>query len=97
MKCPNCEEFLVMTEKQGVEIDYCPKCRGIWLDKGELEKIIERTNTHYSSRENYERDYHHNDKKHYEKREDKYIPNYGEGHHQHKKKKSFFEEMFDFD
>lgn len=43
MKCPNCEETLVMTERQGVEIDYCPKCRGVWLDKGELDKIIERS------------------------------------------------------
>ena len=43
MKCPNCEEMLVMTERQGVEIDYCPKCRGVWLDKGELDKIIEKS------------------------------------------------------
>lgn len=43
MKCPNCEETLVMTERQGVEIDYCPKCRGLWLDKGELDKIIEKS------------------------------------------------------
>lgn len=43
MKCPNCSEMLVMTERQGVEIDYCPKCRGVWLDKGELDKIIERS------------------------------------------------------
>jgi Zn-finger nucleic acid-binding protein len=42
MKCPNCEETLIMTERQGVEIDYCPNCRGVWLDKGELDKIIER-------------------------------------------------------
>ncbi len=42
MKCPSCNETLVMTERQGVEIDYCPKCRGVWLDKGELDKIIER-------------------------------------------------------
>lgn len=42
MKCPNCEETLVMAERQGVEIDYCPKCRGVWLDKGELDKIIEK-------------------------------------------------------
>lgn len=45
MKCPNCEETLVMTERQGVEIDYCAKCRGIWLDRGELDKIIERSAT----------------------------------------------------
>ena len=43
MKCPNCEETLIMTERQGIEIDYCPKCRGVWLDKGELDKIIERS------------------------------------------------------
>ena len=45
MKCPNCNEILVMAERQGVEIDYCPKCRGVWLDKGELDKIIEKSAT----------------------------------------------------
>lgn len=44
MKCPVCPEIdLVMTERQGVEIDYCPKCRGIWLDRGELDKIVDRS------------------------------------------------------
>ncbi|MBK8309855.1 MAG: zf-TFIIB domain-containing protein [Chitinophagaceae bacterium] len=43
MKCPSCEELLIMTERQSVEIDYCPKCRGVWLDKGELDKIIEKS------------------------------------------------------
>lgn len=43
MKCPNCEETLVMSERQGVEIDYCPKCRGVWLDRGELDKILEKS------------------------------------------------------
>jgi uncharacterized protein len=43
MKCPNCEATLLMTERQGVEIDYCPQCRGVWLDKGELDKIIEKS------------------------------------------------------
>ncbi len=43
MKCPNCDETLIMTERQGIEIDYCPKCRGVWLDRGELDKIIERS------------------------------------------------------
>ncbi len=44
MNCPNCKNIsLVMSERQGVEIDYCPQCRGIWLDRGELDKIIERT------------------------------------------------------
>lgn len=44
MKCPICENIdLVMSDRQGVEIDYCPKCRGVWLDRGELDKIIERS------------------------------------------------------
>lgn len=51
MKCPNCEETLVMTERQGVEIDYCPKCRGVWLDKGELDKIIEKSSSADSSQQ----------------------------------------------
>ncbi|MCI2429485.1 zf-TFIIB domain-containing protein [Candidatus Acetothermia bacterium] len=43
MNCPVCkEEALVMAERQGIEIDYCPRCRGVWLDRGELDKIIER-------------------------------------------------------
>ncbi len=45
MNCPNCNVTLVMSDKQGIEIDYCPKCRGIWLDRGELDKIIERSST----------------------------------------------------
>ena len=42
MQCPVDGETLVMTERSGVEIDYCPKCRGVWLDRGELDKIIDR-------------------------------------------------------
>lgn len=42
MQCPNDGTQLVMTERAGVEIDYCPQCRGVWLDRGELDKIIER-------------------------------------------------------
>ena len=44
MKCPNCpDSTLVMSDRQGVEIDYCPACRGIWLDRGELDKLLERS------------------------------------------------------
>ena len=44
MKCPTCpDSILVITDRQGVEIDYCPQCRGVWLDRGELDKIIERS------------------------------------------------------
>lgn len=44
MQCPVCRGVnLVMTERQGVELDYCPQCRGVWLDRGELDKIVERS------------------------------------------------------
>ena len=43
MLCPACNVALTMSERQGVEIDYCPQCRGVWLDRGELDKIIERS------------------------------------------------------
>lgn len=45
MKCPVDERELVMSERQGIEIDYCPTCRGVWLDRGELDKLIERSAT----------------------------------------------------
>lgn len=44
MKCPTCSTSdLLMTERLGIEIDYCPQCRGVWLDRGELDKVIERS------------------------------------------------------
>ena len=51
MKCPVCTEVnLVMTERQGIEIDYCPECRGVWLDRGELDKFIEHAERQASDR-----------------------------------------------
>jgi len=50
MKCPTCTTVdLVMSERQGIEIDYCPTCRGVWLDRGELDKIIERAAAAYAA------------------------------------------------
>ncbi len=43
MNCPTCHAQLTLAERQGIEIDYCPSCRGVWLDRGELDKIIERS------------------------------------------------------
>lgn len=43
MRCPIDETTLVMSERSGIEIDYCPTCRGVWLDRGELDKIVERS------------------------------------------------------
>lgn len=91
MKCPNCNTTLMMTDKQGVEIDYCPECRGIWLDRGELEKIVERSAEHYSKKENYDADYKRYGYKDYDNADYKRHP------HPHKKKKSFLSDFFDFD
>jgi len=73
MKCPNCNVSLVMTDRNGIEIDYCPDCRGVWLDRGELDKIIERSSQNvshvqhdtYSDRQRYpsDKDYHYKKKK----------------------------------
>ena len=87
MKCPTCPEItLVMADRQGIEIDYCPQCRGVWLDRGELDKLIEksaatqtspvsiqtvRSDDYRESRDDYRKD------------------------HYHKKRKSFFSEIFD--
>ena len=89
MNCPNCNTTLLITDRQGVEIDYCPNCRGIWLDRGELEKIMERSADHYSRKENYDADY---------KRYGYQDYNKGQHHanHPHKKKKSFLDDFFDF-
>jgi uncharacterized protein len=49
MKCPNDAATLVMSERSGVEIDYCPECRGVWLDRGELDKILDRAAAEFSA------------------------------------------------
>ena len=85
MKCPVCNVDLVMSERQGVEIDYCPKCRGVWLDRGELDKIIERSNSEMQQRQSTQVNYGHQGGKHQEHGH--------EGHHY--KKKSLLSELFD--
>lgn len=65
MKCPNCNVNLLITERQGIEIDYCPECRGVWLDRGELDRIIERSAlvaapaASQAKRDSFDRDYEH--------------------------------------
>ena len=49
MKCPTDSATLVMSERSGVEIDYCPECRGVWLDRGELDKIIDRAEKEFAA------------------------------------------------
>lgn len=86
MNCPTCNVTLLISNREGIEIDYCPQCRGIWLDRGELDKIIERSNV--ADVQRWKRD--DDDDDHDEKR-------YKENRGFHKKgKKSFLGELFDF-
>ena len=98
MKCPVCKDVnLVMSERQGVEIDYCPSCRGVWLDRGELDKIIEKSAS-IPSQNPYNQN-RHNESQNYSK------PNYNNQSHNNshhnaypkKKKEGFLSEIFDFD
>lgn len=95
MNCPSCKDaVLQMSERSGIEIDYCPTCRGVWLDRGELDKIIEKSNQASSSTvtaaqqptppQNFASNpsYHHNHSHDYDK-------------YKYKRKKSFLEEIFD--
>ena len=69
MKCPVCKDVtLLMSERCGVEIDYCPECRGIWLDRGELEKIMEKEDA-YIKKEVKEESKHYEEKPRKQKRE----------------------------
>lgn len=93
MQCPIDGSELVMSDRQGIEIDYCPKCRGVWLDRGELDKIIERSAPPAAQRpaqsdrraettSGYEPRREHHGSDHYENRP--------------RKKKSLLGEIFDF-
>lgn len=94
MQCPVCDGVdLAMTTREGIEIDYCPKCRGVWLDRGELDKIIERSTPAPEVAAPQPQRH----------REDKY-PDQPRAHHgygdrdnyKRKKKKSLLGELFDF-
>ena len=86
MLCPTCKTPLTMSERQGIEIDYCPSCRGVCLDRGELDKIIERSApapqapaaAHQAQPVYGQQPYGH-----------------GYGKPYHKRRKSFLEELFD--
>ena len=88
MPCPVCRVPLAMSDLQGIEIDYCPQCRGVWLDRGELDKIIERSVPEQAPRQRAQPSYaQHGGQGH---------SGYGHGYGKpHKRKKSFFEEIFD--
>ena len=91
--CPTCRVNLTMSERQGIEIDYCPQCRGVWLDRGELDKIIERSEAASAPAPRasapQQPQYRDHDDRHHG-REDRY---YGKPHK--KKYKSFLSDLFD--
>ena len=94
MKCPVCKDIdLVMSERQGIEIDYCPSCRGVWLDRGELDKTIERNLT--STSNSYSQNSY-NEQKSHKEHHNKYDNHANHGYHK-KKKEGFLSEIFDFD
>jgi Zn-finger nucleic acid-binding protein len=88
MKCPICTSIdLVISERQGIEIDYCPQCRGIWLDRGEIDKIIERSSA--ASRSQSEPGHR------YPPQETRNHDSHGNVHHGQYHKKSWISELFD--
>lgn len=87
MKCPICEIDLVMSDRQGIEIDYCPKCRGVWLDRGELDKIIEKSNNTPQAMSQTHHANHGHDTAH---------SGHQGGYYQKHKKHSILGELFDF-
>lgn len=103
MKCPNCNETLLMTERHQVEIDYCPICRGVWLDKGKLDKLMSyAADQNKVSATGYEdrplRTQQHSERSDYR---ENYRGDHQDTQHKHqqypKKKKSFLSDFFDFD
>ncbi len=98
MDCPICNIPLAMSDKQGIEIDYCPKCRGIWLDRGELEKIIDRSNQPYPPQPNQGYSEGARPNEYYGKRHDDHDDHGSHGFDQYgrKKKKGLLGDLFDF-
>lgn len=88
MLCPLCKEPLQTAERHGVEIDYCLKCRGVWLDRGELDKIIERAAQLHAVGTRHESDFPQYDASKGRQAAHRYPS---------KKKGSYLEELFDFD
>ncbi len=94
MKCPVCvTESLVMSERSGIEIDYCPRCRGVWLDRGELDKIIERANNQ-ASQSSVNNLYSQNRSSSYNNHNN-HNSHDNHSNQKHHKKESFWSELFD--
>ncbi len=120
MRCPTCDDVtLVISSREGIEIDHCPECRGVWLDRGELDKILERAAPSIVGsapaappqdrpREDRDRDrdrYRDDDRDRYrpddryrdDRDRDRYRSDDRYRYDKRKKKRSFLEDIFDFD
>ena len=102
--CPACRVDLVMSERHGVEIDYCPKCRGVWLDRGELDKILERGATEAGGRQGSAPGATpsgapggHQPAPPYGRHDSDEYPAYGHPGYKKHKRRSFLDDIFDFD
>lgn len=96
MQCPACQIELKMADRQGVEIDYCPQCRGVWLDRGELDKIIDRATADHSSSRAF------GEARRMEKRDDTLGRRWDDDDderdlYRRRRRKSFLGDLFDFD
>lgn len=102
MQCPIDNNTLQMTTRDGIEIDYCPVCRGVWLDRGELDKLIERTGSFYSgnaSHNNQPQTRRYDDDDDYDHHRSSHEGRHYDDHHSsshHKKKEGFLGDLFDF-
>ena len=85
MQCPTDGATLVMSERSGIEIDYCPTCRGVWLDRGELDKIIERSLTQPAPAAPAPQQY----------RAEQYPPQHQQKPYYKKRRESWLSELFD--
>jgi uncharacterized protein len=121
MKCPVCDVPLSISSREGVEIDFCPQCRGVWLDRGELDKVIERASAslattpdrgddrRYDDRREDRRDERRFDDRRDDRRDGYEDRRYDDRRDQHrddrryddhpkkKRKRSFLEDLFEFD
>jgi uncharacterized protein len=104
MKCPIDGSDLVMTERQGIEIDYCPKCRGVWLDRGELDKIIDKAAQPAARQPAFAQpqqpapgSFSYPERGYDPRRHDDDDDRYKHRDHRYRKRKGFLGELFDFD
>ena len=87
MQCPTDGSVLVMSERSGIEIDYCPTCRGVWLDRGELDKIIDRAATQPAAPQPAPQQHAQQYQQH--------SPQYQQGYRKPRRKESWLSELFD--